>query len=400
MKTAILRHFVPCLAALVAVVGSVLPATAETANSQLLVNQWIRQAEDGSIQGKIVLPQADGTSVAVSPAVVALADSKGDARTENANENGEFTFADVEPGVYTILSRGMKDVCAIVALHVIAHDDEKAAGLSSAIEISAGRVDFSAVNSNLIRYLLPRQFGENVASVTNVDVNAISNTVAGTAVHRVKQTEGGMVGQIYAAGSVGNALSPSREANVFLFQDGIEIERMTTDTNGRFEIASLEPGVYSSMVVGNSGSGLVGFELVGENSRSFAAKRFEGETLVSAVQTGVASQFVLQLAPSDGIVDNFQSMAPAPGNIISDKLIDEQVFGEEVIDEGYGTPMGGGGFAGGGGGGGFGGGGGGGGGGGFLGLAAMGGAVAAAVAASGGDSDRVIIPPPATNAMP
>lgn len=398
MKTAILRHFVPCLAALVAVVGSVIPASAETTNSQLLVNQWIRQAEDGSIQGKIVLPQADGTSIAVSPSVVALADAKGDARTENTNENGEFTFADVEPGVYTILSRGMKDVCAIVALHVMAHDDEKAAGLSSAIEVSAGRVDFSMVNSNLIRYLPPRQFGENVASVSNVDVNAISNTVAGTAVHRVKQTEGGMVGQIYAAGSVGNALSPSREANVFLFQDGIEIERMTTDTNGRFEIASLEPGVYSLMVVGNSGSGLVGFELVGENSRSFAAKRFEGETLVSAVQTGVASQFVLQLAPSDGIVDNFQSMAPAPGNIISDKLIDEQVIGEEVIDEGYGTPMGGGGFAGGGGGGGFGG--GGGGGGGFLGLAAMGGAVAAAVAASGSDSDRVIIPPPATNAMP
>jgi hypothetical protein len=254
----------------------------------------------------------------------------------------------------------------------------------------------------LIRYLPPRQFGENVASVSNVDVNAISNTVAGTAVHRVKQTEGGMVGQIYAAGSVGNALSPSREANVFLFQDGIEIERMTTDTNGRFEIASLEPGVYSLMVVGNSGSGLVGFELVGENNRSFAANLSKGETLINLVQTGVASQFVLQLAPSDGIVDNFQSMAPAPGNIISDKLIDEQVIGEEVIDEGYGTPMGGGGFAGGGTGGGGGGGfgGGGGGGGGLLGLAAMGGAVAAAVAASGSDSDRVIIPPPATNAMP
>lgn len=403
MKTALLRQFLPCLVALVAVAGSVVPASAETATSQLLVNQWIRQAEDGSIQGKIVLRQSDGTALAVSPAVVALADAKGEARSEKADKNGEFKFADVEPGVYTVLTRGAKDVCAIVALHVIAHDDEKAAGLASAIEVSAGRVDFSAVNANLIRYLPPRQFGENVVSVDNVDVNAISSTVAGTAFHRVKQTNGGMVGQIYAAGTVGNTLSPSREANVFLFQDGIEMERMTTDTNGRFEVAVLEPGVYSMMVVGNSGSGLVGFELVGEASKSFAAASNSNETLVTAMQEGVASQFVLQLAPSDGIVGNFQEMGVIQGEVISDVLIDEQVIGEEVIDEGFGTPMGGGGGGFGGGGGGFGGGGGGfggGGAGGLLGLAGVGGAIAAIVAASDSDNDRVIVPPPATNAIP
>lgn len=394
MKTANLRHVLPCLAALVMVAGAVIPASAENVTSQLLVNQWIRQAEDGSIQGKIVLPQVDGTVLAVSPAVVSLADAKGDARTENTTDSGEFKFADVEPGVYTILTRGEDDICAIVALHVIAHDEENAASLASAIEVSAGRVDFSLVNSNLIRYLPPRRFGENVATVMSVDVNAISSTVAGVAVHRVKQTNGGMVGQIYAAGSVGNALAPSREANVFLFKDGIEIERMTTDTNGRFEVASLEPGVFSVMVVGNSGSGLVGFELVGENDPSFAVLRTKGESLVTAIQSGVASQFVLQLTPGDGIVDNFQSMETIEGNVISDVLIDEQIIGEEVIGEGFGTPMGGGGYAGGG----FGGGGGGAvGGSGFLGLAALGG-LAALIATS--DNDRVIIPPAATPAMP
>lgn len=395
MTTSLLRHFLPCLVALIAVAGSVRTASAETSTSQLLVNQWIRQSEDGSIQGKIVLPQADGTFAAVSSAVVALADAKGEARTENANEGGEVTFADVEPGVYTILARGAKDVCAIVALHVMAHDDEKAIGLASAIEVSAGHIEFSSVNANLIRYLPPRQFGENVVTVTNVDINAISTTVAGAAFHRVKQTDGGMVGQIYAAGSVGNVLSPSREANVFLFQDGIEMERMTTDTNGRFEIVSLDPGVYSLMVVGNSGSGLVGFELVGEDNRSFATARVDNKTLVTAMQSGVASQFVLQLAPSDGIVNNFQNMGPVQGEIISDVLIDEQ-----VLDDGFGVPMGGGGFAGGGGGGGMGGGGMGGGGGGFLGLAAVGGAIAAIIVASDSDSDRVIVPPVATPAIP
>jgi hypothetical protein len=398
MKTANLRHFLPCLAALVVVAGAVFPASAETSLSQLLVNQWIRQAEDGSIKGKIVLPQSDGTAVAVTPATVALVDAKGDARTVSGTEDGEFSIADVEPGVYTILARGSDDVCAIVALHVMAFEDEKAAGLTSAIEISAGRVDFSLVNSNLIRYLPPRQFGENVATVSNVDVNAISSTVSAAAVHRVKQTNGGMVGQIYAAGSVGNSLVPSREANVFLFQDGVEIDRFTTDTEGRFEVVSLEPGVYSLMVVGNSGSGLVGFELVSENDRSFASRRAVNGSLVAAMQSGVASQFVLQLAPSDGIVSNFQNMAPIEGEIISDVLIDEQVIGEEIIEEGYGVPMGGGGYAGGGFGGGGMGGGAAGGGGGLLGLAAIGGI--AALIATGDDGDRVIIPPAATPAMP
>lgn len=398
MKTALLRQILPRLVALVAVAGLVVPASAETTTSQLLVNQWIRQSEDGSIQGKIVLPQADGTAIAVSPAVVALADAMGEARTEKADENGEFTFADVEPGVYTLLTRGAKDVCAIVALHVMAHDDEKAAGLSSGIEVSVGRVDFTSVNLNLIRYLSPRQFGENVVSVDNVDVNAISTTVAGAAVHRVKQTDGGMVGQIYAAGLVGNSLSPSREANVFLFQDGLEIERMTTNTDGRFEVASLDPGVYSIMVIGSSGSGLVGFELVGENNRSFAANRPGNETFVAAMQERIATQFVLQLAPSDGIVDNLQSMGTIQGDAISDVLINEEVISEGVIDGGFAGPMGGGSGVGGGGGGG--GGIGGGGTGGLLSMAAFGGAIAAVIAASDSDGDRVIIPPSATNALP
>lgn len=395
MKPQTFRRFFLHLAAFLAVVSVVHPASAENSSAQLLVNQWIRQAEDGSIQGKIVLPQEDGSAIAVSPAVVALADSQGDALVEKVNENGEFKFADVEPGVYTVLTRGAKDVCAIVAVHVLAHDDEKAAALASSIAVSAGRVDFTAVNSNLIRYLPPRQFGEAAVSVDNVDVNAIATTVAGAPVHRVQQTNGGLVGQIYGAGSTGNMLSPGREANVFLFKDGIEVERMTTDTNGRFEVAYLDPGVYSLMVVGNSGSGLVGFELVGENSRTFASRSGD-QSLVATAQSDVASQLVLQLAPSDGIVDNFRSMGVPQSAVLSDELISEEVIGEEIVDAGFGSPMGGG-YAGGGG---FGGGGGGiGGGGGLLGLAAVGGAVAAAVAASS-DSDRVVIPPIATPAIP
>jgi len=394
MKNLLFRQFLPCFTAFLTVVSVAAPAFSETTSAQLLVNQWIRQSEDGSIAGKVVLPQTEGVAVAVSPALVALADSSGEVRNTETDKDGAFTFGDVKPGVYTVLTRGAKDVCAIVALHVIAHDDERAAGLTAGVEISAGKVDFSSVNTNLIRYLPPRQFGEGAVSVDNVDVNAISLKVAGSAVHRVKQTNGGMVGQIYAAGSVGNALTPSSEANVFLFHDGVEIDRVVTDATGRFALETVPTGVYAIMVVGNSGSGLVGFELVDDSSRTFASLNNDGQTLVSAIQDNAATQFVLQLAPSDGVVDTFQDMGAVPGGVTSDVLIDEQVIGEEVLDDGFGAPMSGSGYSTGGGGPS------GGGSGRGLALAAIGGTVAAIVAASTSDNDRVIVPPPATNAAP
>jgi hypothetical protein len=396
MKTALLRQFLPLSAALMAALSLSSSAFGEAANSQLLLNQWIRQSEDGSIQGQIIVPEAGGAALAVSPAAVALANDSGIVSETMTDEDGSFEFADVAPGVYTIISRGAKDLGAIVALHVVAFGDERASGLSSSIQVSAASVDFASVNSTLIRYLPPSRLESSLASIADVDVNAISQRVSGPAFHRVAQSDGGMVGQVYGTGAVGNALTPSTQANVFLFKNGIEIERLITDDSGRFEVTSMEPGIYSALIVGNTGSGLVGFELVGDAARSFANTGANGETLTSAVQEGVASQFVLQLAPGDGVVDTFQGM----GDVVSDTVVSEEVVGEEIVDDGFGVPMGGGGV--GGGGGGFGGGGGGGGiggAGGLLGLGAIGAAIAAAV--SGNDGDRVIVtPPPATNATP
>jgi len=395
MKTALLRQFLPHFTALIAALSLGSSAFGEAANSQLLLNQWIRQSEDGSIQGRIIVPEAGGTALAVSPAAVALANESGIVSETKTGEDGTFEFDDVAPGVYTVITRGTNDIGAIVALHVVAFGDDRASGLSSSIQVSAASVDFASVNSTLIRYLPPSRLESTAGSIDNVDVNTISQRVVGPAFHRVAQSNGGMVGQVYGVGAIGNALTPSTQSNVFLFKNGIEIERLLTDGVGRFEVASMEPGIYSALIVGSTGSGLVGFELVGDAARSFANSGSNGETLTSAIQEGVASQFVLQLAPGDAVVDTFQGM----GDVVSDTLVSEEVVGEEIVDDGFGVPMGGGGF--GGGGGGFGGGGGGGigGGGGLLGLGAIGAAIAAAV--SGNNGDRVIVtPPPATPATP
>src|SRR5690606_14040954 len=117
MNTPFLRRIVPCLAIVASVAGMSLPASAETTASQFLMNQWIRQSEDGSVGGKLVLPQRDGATLAVDSATVGLLSEQSDMTTSRTNEDGTFRFEGVEPGVYTLISRGAEDVCSVVALH-------------------------------------------------------------------------------------------------------------------------------------------------------------------------------------------------------------------------------------------------------------------------------------------
>lgn len=385
MNTSLISKVLPALAAAVAVAGLAGLAQAQSTSSPLLVNQWLRQAEDGSIQGRVLLPQASGGAVAVSNAAVALTSADGPVLNAQTDQNGVFTFPEVDSGRYTLLARDAEDVCAIVALNVLRHDSA-AVPLSSAAEISAGRVGMEAINSLLIRYLPPRPAELDDTDVNDVNLSFVSSSAPVADVYRVRQFEGGLRGQIYAENILNRELVPAQDSNVLLFQNGVEINRTLTDTTGQFQIGELQPGVYSVMVVGKAGFGLVGFELVGASDAAFAASTPAESTLVSAVQDGIPTQLVFQLTDYNGVVGQLNQLAP--GEVVSDVLVDERVVGEEIV----GGPLGGG-YAGGGfGGGGFGGGGGGGGIGGIGGLAGLGlGAAAIAIAAD--NDDRVIIRP-------
>ncbi len=359
----------------------------ESVMSQLSVNQWIQPTAEGAVEGKLRLPKAGDSAVAVADARIVLIDSEGEVTATRTDESGDFRFADVAPGVYTLAARGKADVAAILALHVVSNSSDDDSSLPGMVDIVAGKIDFAAVNSTLIRYLPPSQSeGSSSEAFDELTVSQISQRTGSLDSHRIRQIDGGLVGQIFAAGATAGVLSPSQQANVFLYRDGEEVARLVTEDSGEFRVESLEPGVYAILVVGNSGSGLAGLELIGESSSAFAST--DSQTTLVAAQDRGSEQFVMQLAPGDDVVGAMQSMGPGEGEVVS-----EEVVGEEVVDDGFGVPMGGGGFAGGGGGGA---GGGGIGAGGLLGLAGA----AAGIVALSIDNDRGIVPPPATPAAP
>lgn len=352
------------------------------------MNQWIRQSDDGAVAGKLVLPQADGVTTVVDAATVGLVSSNGEMVTIRTDADGGFRFEDITPGVYTLISRGTNDVCSVIALHIVAATDQRAVELPQAVEIAAGQVEFAAVKGAMLRYLPPTKSASSAALDANV--NAIKYHVLGHNAHRILQSDGGLVGQVYGAGASGNSLTPSSETNVFVYHGGEEVARVLSDAAGAFQVESLAPGVYTALVVGASGMGVVGFELVSDLAPQLAAGQ---NSLVNAQQPDVSAQLVMQVAPGDAAASGLQDLGAAPGTVVADVVVDETIIGEEVVGTGFTAPMGGGGFAGGPGA--TGGGGGGLGGGRAGGLLAIGG-LAAGIVALATDDDST--PPIATPA--
>jgi hypothetical protein len=388
MNAPFLRQLAVCLA--VTLASASLPVKAQSETSPLLINQWIRQAEDGSVGGKLLFPQTGGAVSAVSPAAIGLLSDQHAIQMTQTDDEGSFRFDAVEPGVYTLLSRGADDACAVIALHVLSAVDPGAVGLPQQVELAAGQIKFSSINMMMIRYLPPTSPAPVSTTVSDIDFAAISPSVASGSLHRILQSDGGMVGQVFAPGVSGNRLSPSSQTNIFIFQDREEVLRTLSDTSGAFQIQSLPPGLYSALFIGASGMGLVGFELVSDGDEDFTSLSGPG-ALVQASNSAATTQLIMQVAPADGVADGLQDLGP--GQVIADVPVSETVISEEIVDTGVGVPMGGGGgFAGGGGAGGGGAGGvGGGGGGRLLGIAGL---VAGIVALATDDDSPV--PPPAT----
>ena len=235
--------------------------TAEDSHTvnHLTMNQWVR-AVDSQLAGRVVLPMAGGQSKAVSGATVALMNRSGKVLHGKTNQRGEFSIDGIEPGVYALTARA-NNVFACCAMHVIA--DSKNSRFPQSAEISVANVDYTTVNTAVIRYLPPNVKNTNV-SLDNVDLSQIAPRVCGEDLFRVVQFAGGMKGHLHLAGAVGSSLAGAKDTNVFIVDKGIEVARAITDSNGQFLIPKLDPGHYSLLAVGPGGVGLIGFELVDE----------------------------------------------------------------------------------------------------------------------------------------
>ena len=437
------------------------PCFAQTQNT-LTVNQWVQPAENGTLNGRILVPADEGTSQAVEGAHVAILGADGEVlrSPEKTNAKGEFSITGVKPGVYALTARA-DYVFAACAMHVLDSDLVGEREFPKVAEISAANIDYTTVKTAIVRYLPPTA-KQNKASIQDVQLDALVERVCAQDTFRVAQTRGGMKGRLHPAGAQGGSLNDVQLTNVFIIKDGIEVARTTTNANGEFSINTLGAGNYSLMAVGPDGLGLIGFELVDEEdlARGGVVSTADGKQLVAQIGGCCCQELAMQVAPLPQITEVIQAPIvhepiaqtscgcpqqscgcgvpvdpcgcgaqpqiveslplegipvegipvegiPVEGIPLDGGFVDAglPLDGGIPLDGGFGTPAAGGGFApggfsggGGGGFGGFGGGGFGGGLGGIAGLAGIGGIIAATT--SDEDAAVITVRAPASPAVP
>ncbi len=401
-------------------------ANAETENTStpkvlnhLTMNQWVQVTENGSLAGRVFLPQGGGQTDPLSDVAVAILARDGKILRAKTNEDGEFQIADVQPGVYALTARG-KNVFACCAMHVV--DSKQAAKLDfpKQADIAMAGVDYTVVNTAVIRYL-PPTVGKQEVNFGDLDLTELKDRVCGESLFRVAQSGDGMKGKLHVAGANPTKLASAGTTNVFLFSEGREIDRTISSPRGEFDFDDMDPGFYSILAIGPSGIGLIGFELVDANElepSETANVAKDGTQLVRLFGhhgcCDCCQTFEMQIAPMPevcSVVEEIiieqpivqEEMIIDDGcNVCGGEIIEGEIVGGEVIMDGFGTPVVGGGYApgysggyssfgGGGGGGGF-----GGGGGGLGGILALG-TLGAVLATVDDDDDAFvapIIPPP------
>jgi hypothetical protein len=365
-----------------------VPEDAKQAPS-LLLNQWAWLASDGVVVGKISTGDGQPTGVCQ----VALVGMDGPAHRYTSTEDGIVQMRSVTPGVYALTVRG-RNLVAAYALEVVETDDPSAS--AAPLPIYAARLNTAKFYSQVVR-MLPAEAGPT----DEFDAEAARQLALQIDVRpgaRVQQVDGGVEGCLFAAGMRDGALIPAGPTNVFILRDGLELDRVETDAAGCFRFDEISTGGYSLIAVGPSGVAVTSFQVVDSGATAKLDAGASPFRLASAVQgpgMSASPRLNLQLAPSQGALDGFESFgAPEGGN-----------FGPPPFPMGPGglaPPPGG--FAGGGGfGGGLGGGGAGGGGsgglGGIGGLAGFAG-LALGVAALADDDDGFDVPGPASPAIP
>ena len=366
--------------------------------NHLTMNQWVRLSDNGTLSGRAFLPKAGGQSIGLEDVSVAVVSRDGKVLQAKTDDQGRFKISNVNSGVYALTARG-NDVFACCAMHVV--DSEQATKLEfpATADIAMANVDFTVVNTAMIRYLPPTVKSQDF-KFSKLNFDGLKDQVCGQDLFRVAQSDKGMKGRLHVAGAVADELSNAGLTNVFLFKDAMEIDRTLSGETGVFEFETVEPGFYSILAIGPSGLGLIGFELVDPAELETTATTnvgADGTQLVGFGHhqnqcCGCCPEFAMQVAPMPQVCSIVQeTIVEQPmivenacgcgqeivsgeviqGEVIQGEIIEGEVLGGEVIMDGFGTPIAGGGFAPGygggfGGGGGFSGGGGfGGGGGGF-----------------------------------
>jgi len=361
--------------------------------NDLFSRQWVRSDASGRVNGTLT-QLTDTKSIPVEGLPVALIKDGKVAYVATSDVDGNFTYNDVEPGLYSLVSRTNQSIAAF-AVQVL--DSKAAEHLPNNIDVriirSGGEKIKEIVRSQTVPTSLTR-FDSSVAAPA--DPIASNRRFANTSAVRL-DAEGKLQGQLARSGMSGTD-SKLTGMSVYVLKDGVEVARSEVDANGHFGINGLSEGIYGFIAAGSNGFVATSFQLL---DAKVAQTSVDGKQLVGLFHKS-CPKLNCEVVDSCEVVtcevaQVCETVVETPIVEICETVV-EPACAEVIVEEqamcgqscGCGGGMGG--FGGGGGGGGYGS-GGGLGGSGILGIAALAG-VAAAIANNDNNNGGFVVNQP------
>lgn len=257
-----LSSFVPCesVRAIEADYSLVESGPSEVAGSplnDLFSRQWVRSDASGRVSGTLV-QLTDAKSIPVEGLPVALIKDGKVAYVATSDVDGNFTYNDVEPGLYSLVSRTNQSIAAF-AVQVL--DSKAAEHLPNNIDVriirSAGEKIKEIVRSQTVPTSLTR-VDSSVAAPA--DPIASNRRFASSSAVRL-DAEGKLQGQLARSGMSGTD-SNLTGMSVYVLKDGVEVARSEVDANGNFGIDGLSEGVYGFIAAGSNGFVATSFQVL------------------------------------------------------------------------------------------------------------------------------------------
>ena len=292
-------------------------------------SHWVRPNADGEIEGRISALEMNST-IPLQQLEVSLVKDGEKLHTETTDEEGQFSFSDVTPDIYTLIASGKNGFMAY-GIEVVPRPEggildldfgkreaaEKAfytkLGLPAGTVVQDDlQIDAAAIPPTFNTMQRLTQTFLQSAGVFAADVKAIGNAeeVSGGFQYALSN-DGSFKGKLQPIGTKGGESQSLSDMNIFLIQDDIEIGRVPVEENGNFELKDVEPGVYAIVAAGKDGFAALSMELVAGT---------DGDVNVAPPQRGIFNT----AAPIK------QVDLPAIGIAIVTNAADIQVIQQEV----------------------------------------------------------------------
>ncbi len=220
--------------------------------NELYLRQWVT-APNGVITGSVTETQSV-SPVSLGGVRVSLLRNGVVAHVADSNAQGQFSFAGVAPGDYSLVAQSA-DAMSAFSLKVVSPTHGR--HLGNSVDVRCIRPVSNRVTEIIRSHVVPTVGGPQM--VMDMDPLASSRTFADS--HSISADEAGnlngRVGSIFGGGG-----RDMRGTMVYILRDGTEVARTTCSHDGTFRVTGLKSGVYNFVAAGPVGFAALSFNFV------------------------------------------------------------------------------------------------------------------------------------------